>query len=47
MTTKKYNECDAIVSVPSFWVNSTGCPGEFQIAFKHFKDLKNWLSLGS
>ena len=48
--------CRADFPIASFWVNSTGCSGEFHVLFGHFEDLKslilniwkrNWLSLAS
>ena len=41
VTTKEYHRCSDTVSVANFWANSTGCPGEFHVAFKHFQNLKN------
>ena len=36
MTSKHEN----IIGV-NYWVNSTGCSGEFHIVFEQFEDLKN------
>ena len=33
--------CLWVFSVAYFWVNSTGCSGEFLIVFKHFQNLQN------
>ena len=40
----EYYDWDVFVSVAYFWVNSTGCSGEFHVAFEHFQNLENLIS---
>ena len=44
----EYNEYDAFFPIASFWVNSTGCSGEFHVVYltiwrskkKHFEQFQ-------